>query len=134
VASQQSVSGSRFIDVAPAPQAHGEQIAVMAGGPALQVYDVSKPRAPRKLASFRVPGGTQRAALAGSLAYVAAGTEGLQVVDLSAPATPRIVGAYKTPAPARDVAVADSLVFVVMGKLATRYQGDGEVLILRQSP
>jgi hypothetical protein len=134
VAAQQSVSGSRVIDVAPARQPSGVHIAVMTGGPALQVYNVSNPRMPQKLASYLVPGGTQRAALQGNLAYVAAGAEGLQVVDLSTPAKPTIVGSYKTPAPARDVAVADSLVFVSMGKVATRYQGDGEVLILRQGP
>ncbi len=135
VASQQSVTGSRVIDVAPAPQASGVHLAVMTGGPALQVYDVANPKMPHKLASLSVPGGTQRAALRGSLAYVAAGPEGLQVVDLSTPAQPKIVAVYKTPSPARDVAVGDDgLVFVVMGKVATRYQGDGEVMILRQNP
>ncbi len=134
VAAQQSVTGSRVIDVAPAPDASGVHLAIMTGGPALQVYDVSNARTPKKLASFTVPGGTQRAALRGSHAYVAAGAEGLQVVDLSTPSNPRIVGSYKTPAPARDVAVSDSLVFIVMGKVATRYQGDGEVLVLRTAP
>ncbi len=134
VATRQSVTGSRVIEVSPTPLKSGAQLAVMSGGPALQVFDVSNPRMPQKLASFQVPGGTQRAAIHGSLAYVAAGAEGLQVVDLSTPATPRIVGAYKTPSPARDVAVSDSHIFIVMGKLATRYQSDGEVLILRQSP
>jgi hypothetical protein len=133
VSAQQSVIGSRVIDVAPPPSGPGPHLAVMAGGPALQVYDVSDPRAPRKLASYPVAGGTQRAVLAGHLAYVAAGAEGLQVVDLSTPAQPRIVGAYKTPMPARGVAVAGPLVLVAMGKLATRYQGDGEVIILRKN-
>ena len=69
-----------------------------------------------------------------SVARMVLETEGLQVVDLSSPASPKIVGAYKTPVSARDVAVADDgLVFVVMGKVATRYQGDGEVMILRQN-
>lgn len=133
VASQQSVTGSRVIDVAPAPGPSGVHLAVMAGGPALQVYDVAVAKKPQKLASFPVPGGTQRATVRGSLAYVAAGPEGLQVVDLSTPSKPTIVAAYKTPSPARDVAVTDEgLVFVAMGKVATRYQGDGDVLILRQ--
>lgn len=134
VAAQQSVSGSRVIEVAPAPQSSGAHIAVMAGGPTLQVYDVANPRMPQKLASVPIPGGTQRASIHGSLVYVAAGAEGLQVVDLSTPAKPRIVGMYKTPSPARDVAVFGSNVFIVMGRVATRYQGDGEVLILRQDP
>ena len=55
--------------------------------------------------------------------------EGFRSVDSSKPQTPRIVGRYRPPLPARDVAVADSLVFVVTGKVATRYQGDGEVVI-----
>lgn len=134
VATQQSVTGSRVIEVSTMPVKSGAQLAVMAGGPALQVFDVSNPRMPRKLASFPVPGGTQRASIHGGLVYVAAGAEGLQVVDLSTPEKPRIVGTYKTPSPARDVAVSDSHVFIVMGKVATRYQGDGEVLILRQDP
>jgi len=133
VASQQSVTGSRVIDVAPAPLPSGIHLAVMAGGPALQVYDVADAKIPKKLASFPVPGGTQRATLDGALAYVAAAAEGLQVVDLSTPAQPRIIASYKTPSPARDVAVADGHVYMVMGKVATRYQGDGEILVLRQS-
>lgn len=132
VASQQTVTGSRVIDVAPSPLPSGVHLAVMTGGPALQVYDVANAKAPKKLASFPVPGGTQRATIAGPLVYVAAGGEGLQVVDLSTPAQPRIVASYKTPAPARDVFLADDHVYIVMGKVATRYQGDGEVLILRQ--
>jgi hypothetical protein len=135
VASQQSVTGSRVVDVAPAPGPSGVHLAVMTGGPELQVYDVANQKMPRKLASFPVPGGTQRAELRGSLAYVAAAAEGLQVVDLSTPAKPKIVAAYKTPLPARDVWIAeDGLVFVAMGKIATRYQGDGEVMILRRNP
>jgi hypothetical protein len=129
---QQSVVDSRAIEVAPAPRKDGVHLAVMTGGPALQVYDVANPRSPKKLASFSMPGGTRRAALVDDLVYVACGTEGLQVVDLAAPSKPRIIATYKTPMPARDVAVEGSLVFVSMGKLAIRYQGDGEVLILRQ--
>lgn len=58
---------------------------------------------------------------------------GQKVVDLSTPAQPRIVASYRTPAPARDLAVADGHAFIVMGKVATRYQDDGGVLILRQN-
>lgn len=132
VSRQQSVVDSRTIEVAPAPRKDGVHIAVMTGGPALQVYDVSSPRSPKKLATLSMPGGTRRATLVDDLVYVACGTEGLQVVDLATPSKPRIIATYKTPIPARDVAVDGSLVFVSMGKLAIRYQGDGEVLILRQ--
>jgi hypothetical protein len=131
---QQTVSGARFIDVDDAAQERAAGLAVMAGGPELQVYDVSDPRSAKKLASFAIEGGTQRAMLVGDRAYVAAASGGLHVVDLSKPQAPRVIGRYPAAAPARDVAVADSLVFVVTGKVATRYQGDGEVVILRQSP
>jgi hypothetical protein len=129
---QQTVKGARFIDVDDGAQERASRIAVMAGGPELQVYDVADPRAARKLASFAIEGGTQRAMLVGDRAYIAAASGGLQVVDLSRPEAPTVVGRHAAAAPARDVAVADSLVFVVTGKVATRYQGDGEVVILRQ--
>lgn len=112
-------------------------VAVVSGGRALQVYDVSNPAAPVLLTRYATPGKGPRMAMKGRLAYVADNTEGVQVVDFSTPSKPRIVASYKTLKPAIDVAVADSLVFVVVGhtwnETRRRFEGD-EVLILRQSP
>jgi hypothetical protein len=132
VHSQQSATAPGSIVVSE----DSHRIAVLVGGGSLQVYDVSKPAEPVKVAAFRTPGGRPvRAALAGPRAYVADGREGLQVVDLSTPATPRVVGSYRTPTPARDVAVAGSFVFVVVGAAAEepREFKDQEVLILKHA-
>ena len=106
--------------------AGGANIVCVAGGAALQVFDVTRPAAPVLTATYRTPGRPQRVSLHGRLAYVADGPAGLQVVDLSMPSTPRLVGAHATSAPARDVAIASSLVLVVVG--------NEEVLLLRQAP
>ena len=110
-------------------------IAVLTGARSLQVFDLSNPAAPERVATFRTPGRPVRFTLEGTLAYVADGPEGLQVVDLSTPSRPSVVGAYTTPDPARDVTVAESLVLVVTRPArAPRATGErtGEVLILRQ--
>jgi hypothetical protein len=132
VSEQQSASDSRGRGVAVSdPAAEGPNLAVLIGGGLLQVYDVSSPASPVKVATFRLPGeGAQRGSFKGKLAYMANGREGLQVVDLSTPDMPKIVGAYQTAGLARDVAVKDFLVFVVVGAGG----GKGEVLILRQTP
>jgi hypothetical protein len=102
----------------------GRRIVVLVAGGLLQFFDVSTPTAPMKLPPFKTPGGAQRIALKGSLAFVADGPEGLQVVDLGNPLAPRIVATFKTSAPAREVAVADPFVFVGLV--------NGEVAILRR--
>jgi hypothetical protein len=112
----------------------GPRLAVLVGGGALQIYDLSQPNAPQRVGAFKTPGGRPvRAALHGSRAFVADGREGLQVVDLSMPKTPRLWGSYKTPAPARDVAVTDALAFVAIGAASEtpREFKDQEVLILK---
>jgi hypothetical protein len=106
--------------------AEGANIVCVAGGAALQVFDVTHPAAPVLTATIRTPGRPQRVSLQRRLAYVADGPAGLQVVDLSMPSTPRLVGAHATSAPARDVAIASTLVLVVVG--------NEEVLLLRQTP
>ena len=121
----QSANG-RALGVSEAPGANIANIVCVAGGAALQVFDVTRPAAPVLTATYRTPGRPQRLSLQGSLAYVADGPSGLQVVDLSTPSTPRLVGAHATSAPARDVAIASSLVLVVVG--------NEEVLLLRQTP
>jgi hypothetical protein len=125
------------IGVADPSNATGPKIAVVSGGRALQVYDVSNPAAPILVTTFATPGRGPRMAMKGRLAYVADNAEGVQVVDFSTPSKPRIVATYKTAKPAIDVAVVDSLVFVVAGhhfnEMTRRFEGD-EVLILRQTP
>ena len=99
----------------------------------LQVYDVTDPKAPVKVAAYKTPGRAVRAAVVGALAYVA-DAEGLQIVDLSEPAKPALAQSYKTVGPARDVAVADSLVFVVAGQPASSTGDTGaSVIVLRRT-
>jgi hypothetical protein len=129
VGTVQSASAPAFIEVADTP-AGRPKLAYLVGGGNLQVYDVSDPAAPAKVSTLRIPGRPTRAAVTGTLAYVAAGVEGIQIVDLSTPATPKIVGAHKTPHPARDVAVTDTHVFVAV----TGAEDMGQVLILKKAP
>jgi hypothetical protein len=105
--------------------AAGPRLAVVVGSEPLQIYDVTDPRAPKAVTSYRTPGYAQRVQLQGNDLYVADGPAGLQVVSLAAPSTPAIAGSFKTPMPARDVAVSGSLVFVV--------SGPDTVLILRRN-
>ncbi len=100
---------------------------VLGGSGALQIYDVSYPAAPVKMATYKTPGRAQRVVIRGSLAYVADGPAGLQIVDLANPARPTIVGSYNTTGPARGVAVNDSLVLVTTGA------PDARGVVLRQN-
>jgi hypothetical protein len=122
VASLQNGTALRTVDVFADD---GPPMVVAVGGGVLQLYDVSTPAAPRRLPAYRTPGGAQRVALKGRLAYVADGTAGLTVVDLTNPAAPAIVGSYKTPTAARDAAAADSLALVAVA--------NGNVVILRET-
>ena len=129
----------RFASIAifETPGTARRKIAAVTGARTLQVYDVSNPTEPVLLSRHRTPGGGDRMAMKGSLAYVADLAEGLQVVDLSTPEKPQTIGAYKTSMPALDVALAGSLVFVTTGSqreaVSGRIQGE-ELLILRQNP
>jgi hypothetical protein len=134
VATDQSASGTRLIELAEDPAGRKRLALMPGGGGQLQIYDISDAEAPVKLSAFKMPGQALRVAVSGSLAYVADGREGLHIVDLSDPVQPKIVGKHQTPAPARDVAVRDDLVFVVVGALprGNVHEGGGEVLILRR--
>jgi hypothetical protein len=133
VHAQQTATAPGMIVVSD-PKASAPKLAVMVGGGSVQVYDLSKPASPARLAALKTPSGRPiRAALHGSHAFVADWREGLQVVDLSNPKAPRVVASHKTTAQARDVAVAGSHVFVVIGAPSEtpREFKDQEVLILK---
>jgi hypothetical protein len=143
VSTQQTAQVPLVVAVSPsaASEATSPKIAcvlggrgLFGGGGPLQVYDVSNPSAPAKVASYKTPGVAQRVKMQGVLAYVADGPEGLQIVDLSTPEKPTLAYSYKTVGPARDVAIADSLVFVVVGEGrqgADPKTGGSGVVILR---
>jgi len=120
IAAVQTGTALRLIEVTELP--NGRRLAVLVGGGLLQIYDVSSPTEPAKLSTFRTPGGAQRIALQGALAYVADGKAGVQVIDLSRPSAPQVVGAFQTAAAARDVAVSGDLLLVATAD---------EVLVLR---
>jgi hypothetical protein len=145
VSTQQSAQVPLIVAVSqsPASEAASPKIAcvlggrgLFGGGGLLQIYDVSNPSAPSKVASYKTPGRAQRLKVHQSFAYVADGPEGLQIVDLSSPDKPTIADSYRTAGPARDVAISDSLVFVVVGEAsqgADPTTGGAGVIILRQS-
>jgi len=122
IATMQNGTALRTVDVTTG---EGPRLAVLVGGGALQVYDVSDPVKPIKLPLYKTPGTAQRVALNGRLAYVADGAGGLTVVDLSKPDQPTMVGSHKTATSARDVAVADSLVLVAVA--------NADAVLLRES-
>ena len=128
--SLQSTIASRFFGF-PAPllevvrSEQGLALVVLVADGVFQPFDISDPAAPIQLDTYRTPGGVQRAAYAGSLAYIADGRNGLIVLDLSTPSKPRVVGAHETGKRAADVAVGDSLVLLASG---------GETLILQKTP
>lgn len=136
--------GGATENVVASSSAQGANTAYVMGRGVLQVYDMTKPAAPAKVTTYKIPGGAQPcgappcAALAiqGSLAYVATGPEGVQIIDFSDSAKPVLAGSYKTAGPARDVAVAGPLVFVAVGD-AKPAEGTSapraRVLILRRS-
>lgn len=123
VASEQSARAPSTIEVS-------KGVAVLIGGGMLQLYDLSKPTAPVKAGTLRMPSGRPvRVNVLGSRAYVADGRDGLQVVDLSNLSSPSILGGFKTSEPARDVAATDSYIYLVVGA----GEEEGEILILKRS-
>jgi hypothetical protein len=139
ISTQQSAERPGNVYLSNPSEAGGRRLAVLVGNGALQIYDLAKPEAPVKAATFRTPGGRpQSVALRGTLAYVADGRSGVQIVDLADPSTPRLVGSFSTPAPARAVAANESLVLVSVGRPPASESAeatDGRVLILsRRDP
>ena len=120
-------TGNNLRSVEVSDSAH---LLVAVGGGTLQPYDIANPAAPVQLPAYRTPGGAQRVALRGTLAYVADGREGLQVVDLANASAPRIVASFKTDRVARDVAVGDGVVLVAQGGPKDKQ----DVVVLRQTP
>jgi len=120
VATLQTGTGLRNVEVVPG---ESPRLILATGGGLLQLYDVSTPSAPVKIAPFKTPGGAQRVAFRDRVAYVADGAAGLTLVNLADPASPSVVATHKTETNARDVAVADGLVLVAVA--------NGDVLILR---
>jgi hypothetical protein len=137
LSAQQTANAPGSIELPDTPASpRMPRLAGLVGGGSLQVYDVTNPSAPVKVATYRTPSGRPvRATLSGTRAYIADGREGLHVVDLSNPAAPRVIGSHPTPSLARDVAVAGPLVLVVVGAPADtpREFKEGGVLVLRQS-
>lgn len=135
VSKQGSALPTGIVALSQPAAASGPGTAYVVGGGVLQVYDVSDPAAPKRLAAPKIAEQAQAVLFHGSRAYMAAGANGLQIVDVSDPRSPRTVGVYKTAGSARDVAVAGPLIFVAVaggkGSSATATSPAG-VYILRQ--
>ena len=82
----------------------------------LRIVDVTDPRSPKGLGSYRLPtevsGWGPSLAVAGSTVYVADGAAGLVAVDVSDPANPSLAGNLLLPGFASGVAVDDKYVYV----------------------
>jgi hypothetical protein len=104
----------RDIDVSPAT-AERPTLIVGAGGGDVQVYDVSDPAMPEKVASVSTPGRATRVSMNGDEVFVADTEAGVSVVDVSDPGASALVGTFPTPRPTRDVSADGSLVAVVVG-------------------
>jgi hypothetical protein len=104
----------------------GKRIVAVANGRGLLlVYDVSDPSAPKKAATYKMPGRALRLAADGNRLYIADGPAGLQIVGLEDPASPVILATWTAVSPVRDVAASDGIVMVVAG-------GPGQgVIVLR---
>jgi hypothetical protein len=126
ISTQQSATAPGSIELSDASAS--QKLACLLGAGSLQIYDISKPGAPARVGTIRMPA-ARRVTVQGSFAYVADARAGLQVVDLSNPAAPRLAASFKTSSPGRDVAVAGPLVFVATGV----GEASGEVVILRQN-
>jgi hypothetical protein len=124
----QSASTPQVVEVMERGAGQSPIVCVIGAG-LLQLYDVSKPSAPVRLATVKTPGGRPgRVTFKGQLAYVTDGREGLQVIDLRDPAKPAIIANFKTALPARDVAVGDAFVLLAVGM----GEGNEEVIVLKQ--
>jgi hypothetical protein len=137
VGTLQSAERPGSVELSEGPNGRPD-LAVLAGGGALQVFEVSNPAAPSKAVAFRMQGFTPlRVALRGRRAYVAGGGAGLQLLDLTTPSAPRMLSSFKTARPARDVAVAGPLVLVATGRPvppeSTVEPTDGELVVLREN-
>lgn len=88
------------------------QIAYIAGGKTLRLYNISKPESPVALGSHTFPERIWGLRLVGSTLFVAADFYGLAVLDVSNPSTPVLRGAVKTPGQAKNVAVFGSRALV----------------------
>ena len=123
-------SAPRGIEVVPG-DADRPTLIVGAGGGDVQVYDVSSPESPSKIATFETPGRATRLSVDAGHAYVADSDSGVQVVALTNPSAPALVGMFSTPRPARDVSADGDLVLVVVGD-SEREGDDRRVLILQR--
>ena len=120
----------RDIDVSPGGAGRPTLI-VGAGGGDIQVYDVSDPEAPEKIASVATPGQAARVSLNGNEVFVADAEAGVSVVDVADPGGPVLVGTFPTPAPARDISADGPLVAVVVGE-SERDRHERRVVLLRR--
>jgi hypothetical protein len=72
-----------------------DDLLYLVGWGALQIVDISDPRAPRALGALPMEGlAPLDVAVAGGYAYVAQGTGGVRIVDVSDPAAPAAVAAF----------------------------------------
>ena len=82
---------------------------------ALEIVDVSYPKAPRKTSELQMPGEARSVYVSGNYAYIACSRSGLQIVDISDKAGPTIVGNLDTPGYAVDVHVSGDYAYTASG-------------------
>lgn len=104
---------SRLNDVSALGVEVAGNLLYLSGGRGLQVFDVSKPGAPKMLA-----GGSESLeaatglAVVGDRAYVAHKQQGLQVYDISTPSAPALIGTVALPGEPLDVVASNGFAYV----------------------
>ena len=78
----------------------------------LEIFDISQPSTPTRIATHPVPGGAIGATVVGDIGYVATWSNGVQVLNVGLPEAPLDLGTLETPGISHRVAVAGNLILV----------------------
>jgi hypothetical protein len=98
--------------------------AFAASGSLFEVYDISNPAAPSRVANLVVGEDLRSVAVAGDYAYAASATSGLVIFDIGDPLNPVIEGSYATTDDAQVIAIAGDYAFLGEGY----YSGEFEIV------
>ncbi len=88
-------------------------LAYLAGGSSLMIYDVSDLANPFLVGSLDI--GADKLEVSGSFAYLASGYDGLRIVDISDPSQPVEVGSYDTFGISRNAFVQGDRCYIAQG-------------------
>jgi hypothetical protein len=110
----------------------GNYAFVAAGAAGLEVFDVSNPAAPVRVAGLDTPGLASSLETAGGLIYLADGTAGLAIIDATNPLAPQSVSTLAMPAEVSEILLDGGRVYVggTQGVHAVDVRSAAEPLLL----